>query len=39
MMLHNKIWMGVFVIFVIGEITIETGPKPVYAFASNRVNR
>ena len=33
MKLHNKIWMGVFVIFAIGEITIETGPKSVYAFA------
>ena len=32
MKLHNKIWMGVFVIFAIGEITLGTGPKSVYAF-------
>lgn len=32
MTLHTQILMGVFAIFAIGEITLETGPKPAYAF-------
>ncbi len=33
MSLHNRIWIGFFVIFTIGGMTVETGFKPVCTFA------